>query len=301
MKELAIFGAWAVLAYAPYPSDNVAAEPTAPKGAPAEQVTALIKQHEQAMAAFRKRFAEAKTEQEQEKLESLYPDPESYAALLLQIAEQNPKDATANDALLWVVRNSRPSPNQKDSLFMKAKSILVHQYLTDPRVGPLCLALRREFQDPDAVRIIRCVLDKNPGKEAQAQAAYSLAKLLQSRADWTRTLKKADSEGLANLAKAFGKETVADLKGGNAEALDKEVEALLEMLSSNRDYAATLIAYGDSRAKLGELASRELFEIRCLQPGKPAPEIVGEDIDGKPMKLSDFRGRVVLLDFWGHW
>src|SRR5262249_10220364 len=30
-----------------------------------------------------------------------------------------------------------------------------------------------------------------------------------------------------------------------------------------------------------------------------APEIVGTDVDGKSLKLSDFRGKVVLLDFWG--
>jgi hypothetical protein len=35
--------------------------------------------------------------------------------------------------------------------------------------------------------------------------------------------------------------------------------------------------------------------------GQPAPEIEGEDIDGRPMKLSDFRGKVVMLDFWGDW
>jgi hypothetical protein len=35
--------------------------------------------------------------------------------------------------------------------------------------------------------------------------------------------------------------------------------------------------------------------------GKPAPEIEGEDVDGKPMRLSDYRGKVVLLDFWGNW
>jgi cytochrome oxidase Cu insertion factor (SCO1/SenC/PrrC family) len=38
-----------------------------------------------------------------------------------------------------------------------------------------------------------------------------------------------------------------------------------------------------------------------LGRGKPAPEITGEDQDGKPMKLSDFRGKVVLLDFWAGW
>jgi cytochrome oxidase Cu insertion factor (SCO1/SenC/PrrC family) len=35
--------------------------------------------------------------------------------------------------------------------------------------------------------------------------------------------------------------------------------------------------------------------------GKRAPEITGEDIDGKKFKLSDYRGKVVLLDFWGNW
>ncbi len=35
--------------------------------------------------------------------------------------------------------------------------------------------------------------------------------------------------------------------------------------------------------------------------GAPAPEIEGQDLDGTPMKLSDFRGQVVVLDFWGDW
>ena len=35
--------------------------------------------------------------------------------------------------------------------------------------------------------------------------------------------------------------------------------------------------------------------------GKAAPEITGADVDGKPLKLSDYKGKVVLLDFWGDW
>ena len=38
-----------------------------------------------------------------------------------------------------------------------------------------------------------------------------------------------------------------------------------------------------------------------LEEGKTAPEIEGPDQDGKTFKLSDYRGKVVLLDFWGHW
>ena len=49
------------------------------------------------------------------------------------------------------------------------------------------------------------------------------------------------------------------------------------------------------------MAKRELFELRNLVIGKAAPDIEGEDIDGKKFKLSDYRGKVVLLDFWGDW
>lgn len=38
-----------------------------------------------------------------------------------------------------------------------------------------------------------------------------------------------------------------------------------------------------------------------LKIGKPAPEIEGVSAEGKPMKLSDYRGRVVVLNFFGDW
>lgn len=38
-----------------------------------------------------------------------------------------------------------------------------------------------------------------------------------------------------------------------------------------------------------------------LQPGSAAPEFSFTDLDGKTRKLSDYRGKVVLLDFWGIW
>jgi hypothetical protein len=38
-----------------------------------------------------------------------------------------------------------------------------------------------------------------------------------------------------------------------------------------------------------------------LAIGKSAPEIIGKDVDGKEMKLSDYNGKIVVLDFWGDW
>ena len=37
------------------------------------------------------------------------------------------------------------------------------------------------------------------------------------------------------------------------------------------------------------------------QAGQMAPEIDGVDLDNVPFKLSDYRGKVVMLDFWGDW
>jgi hypothetical protein len=35
--------------------------------------------------------------------------------------------------------------------------------------------------------------------------------------------------------------------------------------------------------------------------GAPAPEIEGEDLFGRTFSLSEYRGRVVVLAFWGNW
>ena len=48
-------------------------------------------------------------------------------------------------------------------------------------------------------------------------------------------------------------------------------------------------------------AEKELFELRNLQIGMQAPEILGEDLSGEKFKLSDYRGRVTVLVYWATW
>ena len=71
---------------------------------------------------------------------------------------------------------------------------------------------------------------------------------------------------------------------------DQEALVLRHLDDVGRRYPATAPAVAQARRI-----------VTTLTVGKVAPEIVGHDLDGRPMKLSDYRGRVVVLAFSGHW
>lgn len=39
----------------------------------------------------------------------------------------------------------------------------------------------------------------------------------------------------------------------------------------------------------------------CVEVGKPVPEVELPDLDGKAVKVSSYRGKIVLLAFWASW
>ncbi len=51
----------------------------------------------------------------------------------------------------------------------------------------------------------------------------------------------------------------------------------------------------------GASAKGRLFQADYLVPGKTPPEVEAVDTDGKALKLADYRGKVLVLEFWGFW
>lgn len=59
----------------------------------------------------------------------------------------------------------------------------------------------------------------------------------------------------------------------------------------------------DAAAGLAEFRIHPASDIRGfdLRPGSQVPDFELIDVDGRPWRLSELRGQVVLLDFWGTW
>ena len=113
---------------------------------------------------------------------------------------------------------------------------------------------------------------------------------------------KVDPEEAKQLESFLGKEDFTKLKDADADKLAKEAEAVLE--EANAKYG-DFVLYKDSRVMkditIADKTAGPLFELRNLAIGKTAPDIVADDLDGKSFKLSEYRGKVVVLDFWGNW
>ena len=95
-----------------------------------------------------------------------------------------------------------------------------------------------------------------------------------------------------------------DTKGMATFALGQHLKDRDKTAEAEKLFEEVAAKYGDvpgARRTLGESAKSQLFEIRNLAVGMVAPDIEGEDVDGKRFKLSEYRGKVVVLDFWGDW
>ena len=115
-----------------------------------------------------------------------------------------------------------------------------------------------------AKRSPRKILSENPHKDVKGMAIYILAQIIKRKRPWRRSRRKGGGEVV---------------RGDRREIRRRQ----------------------DVQPRSRKIAGSELREISLAVGRQGRPDIDGEDIDGTKFKLSDYRGKVVMLDFWGHW
>jgi hypothetical protein len=253
------------------------------RGTLAERLAALQKEHKDAEEALRKADdALPDTPEGQKKAQELWKDfdkkqGERFLAAV-ELAKSDPKSDDALAALEWALTIPRSYylPGGKEAM-----ELVTTNHATNPKVGKIIAWVgyygpRRTEAEAAARDLIKAVAEKNPDRTARAQAVLAMAQ------------KKKEQFAVAEHSKAADVDKVA------TEA-EKAFDALL------KDYGDCPRLIRAGSGTIGDFAKSELFDLRNLRIGKVAPDINAEDLDGTKFKLSDYRGKVVILDFWGDW
>jgi hypothetical protein len=228
----------------------------------------------------------------------VYRHRNALAQKFLELAEKHPADPVALDALIqavWQV-NTVPWPVElvaEDTVRAKAFALIQRDHIRSDKLGPLCQRVSCGLSK-DYETFLRAVLAKNPHKTVRAAASLALGHYLNNRLQWVALCRERPRLA-REFAGLYGKAYLAELERQDRGQALQEVEAV---------FAKTAEKYGDVKLPDGDTVAQrartELFEIRHLSVGKEAPDIEGEDQDGRRFKLRGYRGKVILLDFWSY-
>jgi thiol-disulfide isomerase/thioredoxin len=196
---------------------------------------------------------------------------EKFAPRFLALAEKYPKDGISVFALWMCAQMSRSG--EKGSPGARALELLAGDRAAAKEMRAL---IRPLAERPDAASVLAAIVEKNGDRKTQGRACLRLAEASERHAVLVKDVRSS--------ARKRGEVTRAQ----------------------GRDFVKALLAHGDRYEKDAE-RYRKLYEekyasvVPDLAIGKKAPEVVSRDLDGKPVKLSDYRGKVVVLDIWATW
>jgi thiol-disulfide isomerase/thioredoxin len=215
---------------------------------------------------------------------------QKYAVKFLEHAKANPKDDSAAFALEVVLQLF--TPEDKVKARAEAVELLKKEYVKNKQIRPVLRTLTIMGNgvggDPALLEIVKAVAKDNPDKLTRATALDELASGLEFRVITAENLSRNESL-LSSYEKRYGEDVVKRFLDSTDDS-KKLAEGLRKTLKS--DYAGVLASTDDP-------TDEDLKGV--LKVGVKAPEIACVDVDGKPVKLADLAGKVVVLDFWATW
>jgi RNA polymerase sigma factor (sigma-70 family) len=246
------------------------------------------------------RLQKARTDEERKPIQQQID--ERNAALVeraLWIARDNPADPAAIQALEFGLRRTMggyggPTGKARDDLMALVRA----HFLRSPNLSSALLFHLAHQNTGAANELLAAVAEASPVPAIRGRAAYALAEELAGETVAVRLLRTLP-ELFDDLRAKERADYVDRLRRADPDALER---AAAKWYGAAREkYADVAVSDTAASDKLGTLAEAGLFRLLNLGIGKVAPDIAGEDLDGKPFKLSDYRGKVVVLIFCGNW
>lgn len=242
---------------------------------PADQLAALAKEGFAIHDSFYAELKAAKDDNASIEANRKYrDDAKAWAARANPMLKAHPSEPAALDVLLAMDEISYVDD--------RAVQLLRENHFASPKV----LRLVHSFcQDrPGARRLFaEDVAEKHPDKLVRGQATLILGRM--DRTYLIDGLRKNPSFG-GRLG------TPDELRVRARRYLERVVKDVPDLMSE------------EEKETLGDLAKDELAgldNVGRLEVGNVAPDIMGADLDGKPLTLTMKSGKVTLLVFWGTW
>jgi len=206
----------------------------------------------------------------------------------LDLAAEQPNTTASLDALNWVIKRFE-SGNYAD----RALVLLAKHHAAAVKLDEVFIYIGNN-PSLQVGMFYRQVIAANKNPAILGKAHFRLGIYLMRQLEISREV-RAKPEAREKYDLFYGKDLTAYLLA--MDHAQNRKEALQHFVVIQQKYASVKTFQG----QLGPLANIQEFKLAHLSVGGVAPEITGKDVFGKPLKLSDFRGKIVLLDFWGDW
>lgn len=201
---------------------------------------------------------------EQQALAKEAPDRLGYIDTLLYFIKRNPEASYAGDAYVELYNTN--SSKYRDSAIIALTKYHPNSDAME-RLHPLMIA---QSKSPHMLPWIEAVLSENKNETVL---------------------------GLFTLAYA---DRLTQPNNDSPEDVEKGLAMYETVIEKYSDYKVDGTNPG-TKVKLGDLASDAKRRLTELAVGQKAPEIVSIDLKGNEVKLSDYAGKVVVLDLWATW
>jgi thiol-disulfide isomerase/thioredoxin len=230
----------------------------------------LKKKFEAEEKELKKKLAEAEDPDDKKQIAFQIKETSAITASdAVELATDNPKDDASVDAAVFALKllgQQKVTGNDME----KVSNFLLENHINTPKLGEVLGPVSETGQFGQ--RFLKTVAEKTTNKDVQGLAIYYCALGLDAQASAAEA--NGNDEGAAKL---------------RAEAID--------MIEKAIKLAPDAKVGGNALTKA---AAVEMVAMR-ISVGNPIPEVMGFDLDGKQIKMSSFKGKVVLFDFWATW